>query len=219
MSSIHIVKPGENLAQIARHYKIANWREIYHHSDNAKFRQLRPNPNILFEGDEVVIPEQKQKTVYVHTGANHRFVVKESEPQKLVFCLTDHAGKSLSDVPVTFELNGQSQTRASNSGGEVEITVKKTDLEEFPLNVYADPESDQPSHCFIIKPGFLGPVDTVSGIQARLNSLGHDCGIADGIYGQKTKAGIESFEQANDLTPTGELSASLYRAVEQEYGC
>ena len=42
-------------------------------------------------------------------------------------------------------------------------------------------------------PGSLVPVDTVSG--------------------------IESFEQANDLATTGELSASLYRAVEQEYGC
>jgi len=219
MATTHTVQPGENLARIAKQYKVANWRDIYLSPDNAEFRKKRPNPNILMAGDVLTIPEQKQKTVYVRTGANHRFVVKQNDSQKLTFCLTDHAGKAMPKVPVTFELNGRSQTIISDGSGKVEITVQQPELEEFPLNVYADSESEEPSHCFIVKPGFLDPVDTVSGIQARLNSLGHDCGVADGIYGKKTKAGIESFEQANDLTPTGELSASLYRAVEQEYGC
>ncbi|MCK5791810.1 MAG: peptidoglycan-binding protein [Ketobacter sp.] len=219
MSIIHIVKPGENLAKIARRHKIANWRDIYHHADNAQLRKRRPNPNILFAGDEVFIPEQKQKSVYVRTGAKHRFVVKEGEPQTLVFRLTDHGGRPMPNVAVDFQLDGRSQTRVSNHSGEIQIVVKKTDIEEFPLNVYADPAAEQPSHRFIVKPGFLDPVDTVSGIQARLNSLGHDCGVADGIYGNKTKAGIESFEQANDLPVTGQISASLYGAVEREYGC
>ena len=215
----HIVKPGENLARVAKQYKIANWRDIYHHPENTEFRKKRPNPNILFEGDEVFVPEPKQKTVYVRTGANHRFVVKTAEPQKLTFTLTDHSGNAMPNVPVRFELDGRTQTLISDRGGVVAITIENPDVNAFPLDVYSDPESEEPTHCFVVKPGFLDPVDTVSGIQARLNSLGHECGVADGIYGKKTQSGIESFEQANNLTVTGQLSEALYRAVEKEYGC
>ena len=215
----HIVKPGENLARIAKQYKIANWRDIYNHPENNEFRKKRPNPNILFEGDEVFVPEPKQKTVYVRTGANHRFVVKTAEAQKLVFRLTDAAGRKLAKVPVVMNVGGTAQHRVSNQSGIVEINIEPPGPEEMALDVYANPESEEPSHRFLIKPGYLDPVDTVSGIQARLNSLGHDCGVADGIYGKKTKAGIESFEQANGLPVTGQLGNSLYRAVEKAYGC
>lgn len=215
----HTVQPGDNLARIAKQYKIANWRDIYHHPENAAFRKKRPNPNILFEGDEVFIPEHKQKTVYVRTGANHRFVVKNADPQKLVFRLTDAAGRKLAKVPVVMDVGGTPQQRVSNQSGIVELTIEPPGPEEMVLDVYASPDTEAPSHCFLIKPGFLDPVDTVSGIQARLNSLGHDCGIADGIYGKKTKAGIESFEQVSNLPVTGQLGDALYRAVEKAYGC
>lgn len=219
MATTHTVQPGENLARIAKQYKIANWRDIYHSPDNAEFRKKRPNPNILMAGDVLTIPEQQQKTVYVRTGARHRFVVKQNEPQKLTIRLLDGAGKPLGKVPAVFNLGGKQQTLVSDRSGKLELLIEQPELEEIPLDVFANPGSDEPSHRFTVMPGFLDPVDTVSGIQARLNSLGHDCGVADGIYGKKTKAGIESFEQENSLPVTGKLSETLSRAVERAYGC
>lgn len=219
MAITHTVQAGENLALIAQKYKVTNWRDIYHCAENTEFRKKRPNPNILLAGDVLHIPEQKPKSVYVRTGANHRFVVKKGEPQKLIFRLIDAMGKPLVKVPAVFDIGGTSQTRVSDRNGKVELIIPPPVPEEIPLEVFANPDANEPSHQFIVKPGYLDPINTVSGIQARLNSMGHDCGVADGLYGKKTKAGIESFEQAKSLPVNGKMSEPLYGAVEKAYGC
>lgn len=40
-------------------------------------------------------------------------------------------------------------------------------------------------------------------VQEKLNSLGYDCGKADGINGTKTKNAIKSFQKAKGLTADG----------------
>lgn len=41
----------------------------------------------------------------------------------------------------------------------------------------------------------LEPIDTVMGIQRRLNQAGFDSGKEDGIYGPKTTAAVKRFQQ------------------------
>jgi len=219
MATTHIVKAGENLARIAKQYKIANWRDLYHHPDNSALRQLRPDPNMLFQGDQIIIPQQQQQKATIRTGAKHRFEIRQCEPQKLTFRLTDCAGNPQEKIPVVYTLNGVQQTRFSDRQGKLEIQLPDPDIDEFPMDIFADPESDQPTHQYLVKPSHLAPVQEVAGVQARLNSLGHDCGIADGIYGNKTKAGIESFEKANGMKVTGTISDTLCAAITREFGC
>ena len=40
-------------------------------------------------------------------------------------------------------------------------------------------------------------------LQATLNKLGHNCGVADGIYGTNTRNGIMSFQKELKLTVDG----------------
>ena len=40
-------------------------------------------------------------------------------------------------------------------------------------------------------------------LQERLNTLGFDCGIADGIFGKKTQAGVKTFQAAHGLIVDG----------------
>lgn len=56
MSSIHIVRPGENLTTIARSYGVTDWRTIYEHANNSDLRRKRPNPNHIAPGDTIFIP-------------------------------------------------------------------------------------------------------------------------------------------------------------------
>lgn len=56
MSIPHTVRAGETLSSIARRYNIASWREIYWHDVNKDFRRKRPNENLIFPGDVVIIP-------------------------------------------------------------------------------------------------------------------------------------------------------------------
>ena len=72
----HIVKQGESVAGIAKKYGFSNWLTIYNHADNAELKQKRPNPNVLYPGDKVVIPEKTVKEESGATEQRHRFRFK-----------------------------------------------------------------------------------------------------------------------------------------------
>ena len=53
--------------------------------------------------------------------------------------------------------------------------------------------------------GGLDPIDTISGVQARLNNLGFNCGAVDGVCGPKTERALRAFQGAFELEATGEI--------------
>lgn len=57
MTTYHTVMPGQNLSSIARQYKLKSWKDIYKYDANEAFRGKRPNENLIFPGDIVVIPD------------------------------------------------------------------------------------------------------------------------------------------------------------------
>jgi hypothetical protein len=56
MSIPYTVKPGDTLSSIARQFSLNSWKEIYRHDDNSGFRGKRPNADLIFPGDVVMIP-------------------------------------------------------------------------------------------------------------------------------------------------------------------
>ena len=59
---MYTVAQGDCLSSIALHHGYADWRKIYNHADNADFRRLRPNPNCIYPGDSIYIPETDTRT-------------------------------------------------------------------------------------------------------------------------------------------------------------
>lgn len=57
MASNYTVVSGDTLTAIARKHGFADWRTIYNHPSNAAFRARRPNPDRIFPGDVIVIPD------------------------------------------------------------------------------------------------------------------------------------------------------------------
>jgi papain like cysteine protease AvrRpt2/LysM domain-containing protein len=53
----YTVQRGDSLSLIARRFHIANWQTIYNHPQNADFRRRRPNPNLIYPGDVVFLPD------------------------------------------------------------------------------------------------------------------------------------------------------------------
>ncbi len=51
-------------------------------------------------------------------------------------------------------------------------------------------------------------------LQKRLNALGHDSGVVDGIIGKNTRRAIRGFQQAHGLSITGEVNAQTLRQLE-----
>jgi N-acetylmuramoyl-L-alanine amidase len=75
----HIVRQGEQLASIARKYGFNVWRTIYDHSQNSDFMEKRPNPNVIYPGDRIAIPDKEMKLVDAETEQRHRFKRKKDD--------------------------------------------------------------------------------------------------------------------------------------------
>jgi hypothetical protein len=58
MSQPYSVKWGDTLTKIAHAHGFASWKEIYYHDDNWRFRQQRPNPDKIYVGDILMIPDR-----------------------------------------------------------------------------------------------------------------------------------------------------------------
>lgn len=71
---IHIVQQSDCLSSIAHKYGIPDWRAICSHPNNAGFKAKRPNPNLIYPGDELCIPGLQPKEVECATDALHQFV-------------------------------------------------------------------------------------------------------------------------------------------------
>jgi hypothetical protein len=57
MAKNYTVVSGDTLTAIARKHGFSDWRTIYNDPSNAPFRAKRPNPDRIFPGDEIVIPD------------------------------------------------------------------------------------------------------------------------------------------------------------------
>jgi nucleoid-associated protein YgaU len=53
----HFVQQGECLSRIARRYGVREWRVVWDSPENEQLRAKRQNPNVLYPGDVVVIPD------------------------------------------------------------------------------------------------------------------------------------------------------------------
>ncbi|RMF79498.1 MAG: hypothetical protein D6744_09090, partial [Planctomycetota bacterium] len=52
------MQSGDYLQKIAEDHGFESWRDIYYHEDNADFRRRRPDPNLIYPGDVVMIPDR-----------------------------------------------------------------------------------------------------------------------------------------------------------------
>lgn len=55
--------------------------------------------------------------------------------------------------------------------------------------------------------------NTVKKVQTKLNSLGYNCGKADGIMGSKTKTAIKKFQKKNGLVADGIAGSKTLRKL------
>jgi len=53
----YTVKAGDNLTAIAKKFGVPSWQSIYNSPDNAAFRAKRPNPNLIYAGDILMVPD------------------------------------------------------------------------------------------------------------------------------------------------------------------
>jgi N-acetylmuramoyl-L-alanine amidase len=197
----HTVSQGECLSSIALHYGFADWRTIYNHASNASFRQLRPNPNLIYPGDQVFIPETETRTEAAPTDNWTDFKV---EHQK-TFCrirVMDGNNAAFANKKYSLDINGQLSEGQTGGDGMIEKEIPP-DADSGTLTIWFDNDTSKPGVVWNLKFGTLDPYDTTSGVQARLKNLGYDPGPIDGILGPLTAAALRGFQSCNNLTVNG----------------
>ncbi len=204
----YTVKQGDHLTALAERHGFERYESIWDHPDNAELKQLRKNPNVLFPGDELTIPDRETKIVDVPSSAMHRFVVRRSR-LALRIVLLDSSGQPVPDEACTLQVEGDPDDLMTDPGGKVERRIAPSDRRasvtfagvEVPIDV-----------------GFLDPVDEVSGWQARLVNLGYLETPIDDEADPEVLSAVEEFQCDHDLPITGQCDAGTRQELLDAHG-
>jgi N-acetylmuramoyl-L-alanine amidase len=213
MSHHHRVNKGECLSQIAHRFGFADYKFIYDHPQNSAFKRKRPDPNLIFPGDRIFIPDREPKQVDVATGGEHRFRLR-TPMRKLNIRLVDATGEPIRNAPYTLAFGAERRDKNTDADGVIDEVIP-VDLETASFTVEG--------MTWTLEVGHLNPIDEVeddvSGTQARLKNLGYNPGPIDGRLGDRTRAAIRAFQTAKGLTVDGVCSPAVIDALKKDYGC
>lgn len=206
---VYPVKQGDTLYKIAKKYGFSDWRTIYNHADNAEFRKKRPNPNIIYPGDKIVIPDKETKEDSGATEQRHRFRSK-GDRQWLLIVLKDASNQPLTNTPYQLSVGGKTLEDSTNGEGLLEQEIPPN-ADEAVLTIVGQE--------FLLKIGYLDPVDTPTGWRARLNNLGYKAGKVDGGENEELQSAIEEFQCDYGLKVDGIVGSKTQAKLEEVHGC
>jgi N-acetylmuramoyl-L-alanine amidase len=209
LSTKHVVHQGECLSSIASDQGFSDYHVIYDHTDNQAFRDKRPHPDLIFPGDEIVIPDRVETAHECATGDSHRFTIPRVHTLARVAILeTDD--QPCADTPYELKWGDEVRTGRTDQDGVLEEPVPAA-LESATLTLTELDVEIQ------LRFGELDPAEEATGVQARLNNLGFWCGAVDGKIGPKTQAALAAFQAAHGLAPSGALDDATRSALSDDH--
>ena len=210
----HVVKQGETLTRVAKQYGLT-CEDLSEHADNAELCQLRPDANILFPGDTVQIPDIEPPKLPLILNTINVFICVE-EPEQFIFKLQDLDGQSVDIHKATLVISGESIDATVNNN-HISCTLPPNAGKDAVLNIWLR-DQEEPDESMPISLGYLDPVNTLSGVQARCNALGYECGVVDGLMGSNTRKGVRGFQTAQSLTVDGDPGPNTQSKLKDVFG-
>ena len=214
MPKVHVVEQGEHLSDIAARHGFSSFRVIWDHPENAELKKKRKNPNILFPGDRLFIPDKELREEARPVDQLHRFeaVREELQLRVKVLDLTDKPEGG----PCFLVAGGVPNPMAENDN--VFEDFIQSDVKEARMEF---PES-RPRLKVSLSPGRLDPVETASGQRERLNNLGYFAGYTEG-NAEQFQFAVEEFQcdhqkELGLKKPTGVCDAKTQALLEKVHG-
>jgi N-acetylmuramoyl-L-alanine amidase len=216
MAGWHTVVQGECLSSLAAAHHLTAWSVIYNHAENASFRQEHPNPNVIYPGDLVYIPDPERVFKAEPTDQKHTFLRKRDKTM-LRIVAQDADGTSYADSDYRLTVGAVTYEGKTDGKGMLEQFIDPQAVSAV-LTLWWTGVPRR--HCtWRLKLGWLDPVHSVSGIQARLNNLGHKSGPVDGVHGPVTTAAVKEFQKKHDLTVDGIPGPVTQAKLQEVHGC
>jgi hypothetical protein len=206
---IHTVQQGDHISSIAEQYGFADYRTIWDHGDNASLKQDRPNPNVLFPGDAVTIPDRLDKKELRATGAVHPFVTT-AKRLLLQIRIKDTDDKPDKNTDCVLNVRGIVYNLTTDGDGKIEQAIPR-DAHDGLLTVH---DIEIP-----LKIGNLDPVEEPTGQQARLNNLGYRPGPVGEDNPEQFRSAVEEFQCDQGMKVTGDCDSATQRRLQKVHGC
>jgi hypothetical protein len=199
----HDVQQGDCISSIAAEYGIS-WEKIWNHGDNADLKKRRKDPNVLFPGDVLVVPDKEAKEQACATDKRHEFKTTRKPTRiKIRFTLDDQPRKN---VKYALSFAGQTLNGSTDGSGFLEA--------EIPPDVHSGVlllGEEDPRETYELEFGGLDPLDTDDGVKKRLSSLGFD---ADADL----PGAIAGFQHEHNLDVTGNVDDTLRAKLKEKFG-
>jgi N-acetylmuramoyl-L-alanine amidase len=229
MAKTHTVAQGEFLAKIARNYGFTNWQTIWDAPENKDLKDKRKNPNILFPGDKLVIPDKETREETKATEQKHKFEL-QTEPLKVRIVLMGLKSKPLEGHECTLTIESDSEKITTKSDGKLEMTVTEKASQGRLVDLGKPGPQFRTERQIPLRIGDLDPVDKVSGQIARLNNLGYAAGdIPDHTLTENEedtirkslpfRSAVEEFQCDFSLKVDGICGEKTQKKLEQVHGC
>jgi hypothetical protein len=202
------VEQGDCISSIAYEHGLF-WETVWNHAENSQLKQKRKDPNVLYPGDEVFIPDKEEKQESCSCEKKHRFR-RKGIPTKLRMQILKN-GKPRANASYILDIDGEVSHGTLDSKGILDKTIP-SNAQKAHLQVGLDHQT------FEIALGGLDPIDEISGVQVRLNNLGYSVGEPSGTINEKTRSGIKLFQKVNGLSETGLIDSSTRSKLQQLHG-
>lgn len=191
------VKQGDCISSIAYAYGFFP-DTIWNDPVNAELKNKRKDPNVLLPGDVVLIPEKQAKEVAKPTDARHLF--KRKGVPKIFRIQFKTGDEPIANTEYLLLIKGNATRGKTDGEGWIKCPIQpdarlatvQIEGEEFQLQL-----------------GHLDPLDTLAGIQGRLQQLGFYDGEINGVMDDETEASVKIFQRSNNLESTGRVDQAL----------
>jgi hypothetical protein len=197
------------------------WKDIWEHGENAALKEKRKDPNVLFESDDIFIPEKVKKTVDKGSEAEHVFK-RKGEPSKLKmkFLALD---KPRANEDYILKFGSKLIQGKTDGDGKLEHFI--------PGNAKAAQVIfKEGKEIHSLKLGGLDPLELGSGVIQRLNNLGYKtfgAGLKPGVLakdafadpkkvGKSVVNAIKRFQADNNLEQTGKIDDQVISLLDQK---
>jgi len=209
MQNKYIVKQGDYLTQIARKFGFTDYKAIWDYPENAKLKDKRGNPNILYPGDVLFIPDKNPKQEPIATDQRHRFRV-HAQGNILRMFIKNAEKNAIANTDCQLSIGSNTYSLTTDSNGKIEQTIP-TNATRGELVI-----QDMVIPLMI---GQLDPIEESSGWQARLNNLGYNAGLPSSANEQQIRSAVEEFQCDYGLAVDGDCGPLTQKKLKEVHGC
>jgi hypothetical protein len=216
MAGDYTVTQGDHVPGIAKNYGFSDYNTIWNHPKNSELKKKRQNPNVLYPGDSVYIPDREEGEYDRPTDKKHQWVLKQTI-LKLRLKLLDLYERPIANAACILTVDSDSHRLTTGGDGKIELEIPPT-ASKCTLVIEETEETPYQSFTIDVKIGHLDPVDEVSGQKGRLSNLGYFRGDMDGNTGPDFESAVQEFQCEHGLKVDGVCGPATQAKLKQFHG-